>query len=92
MPRNVVTLTPRVLKLPTRRNSETRRRVEEMMVERFRARVERDPKRIEMDFPKQIGARAAKNEVAHALDATVPRWRRVFALYPTESSLRDKGE
>ena len=92
VPRNVVTLCPRVLQLPTRRNRETRRRVEEMVVERFRARVERDPERIKMDFPKRIGGRAARNEVAHALDAADPRWRRVFVLYPTESSLRERAE
>ena len=63
-----------------------------MVIERYRARVESDPERIEMDFPKQEGGRAAKTEVANALDATDPRWRRVFVLYPNESSLRSKGE
>ena len=62
------------------------------MVERFRARVESDPERIEIDFPKDKGGRVAKNEVTTALDAADPNWRRVFVLYPTESSLRDKGE
>jgi hypothetical protein len=92
VPRNVVTLTPRVLTLPTRRNRETRARIERFVVERYRARLESDPERIEMDFPKSVGGRAAKNEVSQALDSVDPRWRRAFTLYPTESSLRDKGE
>ena len=92
VPRNVVTLSPRLLALPTRRNRETRLRIERMVVERFRARVERDPYRVEMDFPKRTGGRTAKNEVIDALEATDPRWRRVFVLYPTESALREKGQ
>jgi hypothetical protein len=92
VPRNVVTLTPRVLALPTRRNRQTRERVKQMVVVRFRARLESDPERIEMDFPKRFGGRAAKDQVAQALDQTDSRWPRVFVLYPTESSLRDKGE
>jgi hypothetical protein len=63
-----------------------------MVVERYRARVETDPERIEMDFPKSVGGRAAKEEVIHALDAVDQSWRRVITLYPTESALRDKGE
>jgi len=63
-----------------------------MVVERYRARSGTDPERIEMDFPKSLGGRGAKEEVIEALDSTDPRWRRVFTLYPTESSLRDRGE
>ncbi len=62
------------------------------MVERYRARVERNPERIEIDFPRDKGGRAARAEVGAALDAADPRWRRVFVLYPTESSLRANGE
>jgi hypothetical protein len=92
VPRNVVTLSPRRLSLPTRRNRETRRRIEEMVIERYRARVEHDPERIEIDFPKRVGGRAAKDEVTEALDAVDRNWRRIFVLYPTESALRDRGE
>jgi hypothetical protein len=63
-----------------------------MIVERFQTRVESDPERIEMDFPEHMGRRAAKRTVIQALDALDPRWRRVFVLYPTESSLRKKRE
>jgi hypothetical protein len=84
-----VTLVPRVLVLPTRRNRLTRQRVEAAVAERYRARFERDPERIEVDFPKRISGRAAKSEVAELLDRADPRWRRVFVLYPTESALRD---
>lgn len=88
MPRHVVTLSRRVLVLPTHRNEETRQRIEQMVVDRFRARVERDPDRIEMDFPKRMDRREARDKVAQALNATDARWRRVFVLYPKESWLR----
>jgi hypothetical protein len=63
-----------------------------MVVEHYRARIERDPERIEIDFPKGRGGRSARAEVTEALDAADRRWRRVFVLYPSESSLRDKGQ
>ena len=63
-----------------------------MVVERYRGRIESDPERIEIDFPKGKGGRAAKTEVVKALDGADPRWRRIFVLYPTELSLRHKGE
>jgi hypothetical protein len=61
VPRNVVTLTPRAFRLPTRRNREARKRIEQVVLERYRPRFESDPERIELDFPKRMGGRAAKN-------------------------------
>lgn len=92
MPRNVVTLSRRWLVLPTQRNQAARERIERALVDRFRARRESDPERIEIDFPKRALRRAAKEEVAAALDHVEPRWRRLYILYPTESSLRERGE
>jgi len=92
VPRNVVTLVPRILAFPTRRNRETRRRIESRIVERYRARIDQEANQIEIDFPKRLGGRAAKTQVMEELDRTDPRWRQVFVLYPTESALRDKGE
>ena len=88
MPRNVVTLTPRLLVLPTRRNRAARRAILSSLEERYRARLFDDPERIEMDFAKGMGGRAAKDQVAAALDEIEPRWRRLYVLYPTEDSLR----
>ena len=90
MPRNVVTLRPRLVTLPTRRNRETRKRVERFVVERYRASIYDEG--IKIHFPKRKGRRAAKDEVTRALDATDANWRRVFVLYPKESALREKGE
>ncbi len=90
VPRNVVTLSPRRLVLPTRQNRETRGRIQSAVLTRYRARVETYG--IAIDFPKRKGARAAKDEVAEVLDGVDRRWRRVFVLYPTESTLREKGE
>jgi hypothetical protein len=75
MPRNVVTVVPRLI--PFARPG-TRAAIEAALEERFRYRRVED--RIEIDFPK--GASDAKQEVISALDGIDPAWRRVFAIYP----------
>jgi hypothetical protein len=92
MPRNVVTLTRRRFVLPARRNRSARERIERDLVERHRARRESDPERLVIDFPKHDPHRAAKEVIAAELDQVEPRWRRLYVLYPTESSLRERGE
>jgi len=92
VPRNVVTLTPRRLVLPVQRNRAARERIERALVDRYRARRESDPQRIAIDFPKRGLRRAAKNEIVAELDRIEPRWRRLYVLYPSESSLRQRGE
>jgi hypothetical protein len=92
VPRNLVTLSPRLLVLPAQKNREARRRVEQAVEERFRARRKGDPPHLEIDFPKRHPRRAAKEQVAAELERIEPRWRRLFVLYPTESSLREPGE
>ena len=63
------------------------------MVERFRARADRTPVlQLKIDFPRRESHRAAKEKVEAALDGIDQRWRRVFVLYPTEASLRERGE
>jgi hypothetical protein len=69
-----------------------RERIERALVDRYRARREVDPQRIVVDFPKRASRRAAKEEIAAALDQVEPRWRRLYDLYPSESSLRRRGE
>ena len=93
MPRNVVTVRLRALRLPTRRNRNTRERVEQALRDRFRARVDREAARtIEIDFPKRLPQRSAKQQVTDELNRIDPRWRRLFVPYPTESLLRQRGE
>jgi hypothetical protein len=93
VPRNVVTVSARAFRLPTRRNRDTEDKVEQALVERFRARAERSPVlHIKIDFPKRESHRAAKERVAAELDRIDARWRRVFKLYPTEAALRQHGE
>ena len=92
MPRNVVTLSPRRVILPIRRSRAARERVERALVDKYRARFESAPERIEIDFPKRAPHRAAKVEIAAELDRIEPRWRRLYVLYPTESSLRERGD
>jgi hypothetical protein len=80
VPRNVVTLAPRMVRLA---RPGTRAAIEAALAERFRYRREDD--RIEIDFPKSDAD--AKQKVVAALDEIEPRWRRVFVLYPRESSI-----
>ena len=74
MPRNVVTLRPRLV--PFARPG-TRAKIETALEDRFRYRRVDD--HIEIDFPKSKVA--AKQEVISALDAISPAWRRVFVIY-----------
>src|SRR5437667_212530 len=50
MPRNVVTLTPRRVVLPLRRHRAARERIERALVDKYRARRESAPERIEIDL------------------------------------------
>jgi hypothetical protein len=92
MSRNVVTLMPRVLVLPTRGNRRARERIDRSVTETFRARRESGPDRIEIDFPPGASRRTARGAVTAELDRVESRWRRLYVLYPTESSLREGGE
>jgi hypothetical protein len=88
VPRNVVTLTPRIFTLPRRGNNQARQEILDELRQLYRPREA--PDKIEIDFPKKLGGRAAKDQVAADLDRINPRWRWLFVLYPTESSLRRK--
>jgi hypothetical protein len=77
VPRNVVTLAPRMVRLA---RPGTRGAIEAALAERFRCRREDD--RIEIDLPKSDPA--AKQKVVAALDEIDPRWGRVFVLHPRE--------
>ncbi len=90
MPRNVVTLVPRLLVWPSEKNRSAREAILVRLGERYRPR--REDGNAELDFPKRMSGRAAKNQIAAELDRIDPRWRRLFVLYPTESSLRERGE
>lgn len=89
VPRNVVSLSPRCLVLPTRANREAQSAIMAALAARYRARQMDGGRWLAIDFPKRMGRRAAKDQVAAALDEIDPRWRRLFVLYPREASLRD---
>lgn len=86
VPRNVVTLVPRRLVLPTRTNRERRERVLTELERRYRLRREANPTRVEIDFAKRVGRAAAKAEVVAALDGIDRRWRWLFACYPRDDA------
>jgi len=86
VPRNVVTLTPRILTLPRRGNAEARQEIVAGLRKAYRPRESAG--QIEIDFPKNVGGRAAKDQVVAELDRLDPHWRRLYVLYPTENSLR----
>ena len=89
MPRNVVTLVPRGLFFRKRNHPEARKAIRSYLEDRFRGRVSERSDCVEVDFPKRMGGRAAKDEVAAALDEFDPQWRRLYDLFPTEDSLRE---
>jgi hypothetical protein len=90
VPRNVVTLSSRLLVLPTRKNREARRAITAALGNRYPVLSSDGGKRLAIHFPKSVGGRAAKDEVTAALDEIDVRWRRFFVLYPNEQSLRRK--
>ncbi len=75
IPRNVVTLEPRLI--PRARPSR-RAKIEAELQTRYRYRRVDD--HIEIDFPKSKND--ATQEVIAALDAIDPAWRRLFVIYP----------
>ena len=75
VPRNGITLAPRMIRLA---RPGTRAAIEVGLAERFRYRHEHD--HIEIDFAKSDGE--ARQKVVAALDEIDPQWRRVFVLYP----------
>ena len=88
MARNVVTLSPRLLVLPTRSNREARRAIAAALGNRYPVLSSDGGKRLAIHFPKAVGGRAAKDEVTAALNQIDVRWRRFFVLHPSERSLR----
>jgi hypothetical protein len=88
VPRNVVTLVPRRGLFGRGARKEAQHAIVARLGERFRPRVIDEGRRVELDFPKQTPRREAKERVAAELDKIDPRWRRLFALYPNEGSLR----
>jgi hypothetical protein len=88
VPRNVVTVVPRRLVLPTRRNRQARETILEELGQRYRLR-HRDDGGTAIDFPKRLGRRAARDQVVAELGRIDPRWSRLFVVYPKESSLKE---
>jgi hypothetical protein len=88
--RNVVTLVPRRLVLPTRRNRERQRRIVAAIHDRYRPQASQHGRRVmwEIHFPRSIGKRAAREQVVEELGTIDRRWRGLFVLYPTERALR----
>ncbi len=57
--------------------------------ERHRVRWRAEGDGVQIDFPKSLGRRAAKDAVVADLAEIESAWRRLFVVYPTESSIRD---
>jgi hypothetical protein len=88
MPRNVVTVVRRRTILP--RGTRWRERQDLALAQlagRYRVRWLPDGEGAAIDFPKRLGRRPAKDRVANDLAEIEQDWRRLFKVYPTESSL-----
>ena len=89
VPRNVITLVPRRLVLPTRKNAERKERIVASLHQRFRPQQSHHGGRVtwEIRFPNSFGKRTAREHVVEVLADADPRWRTLFILYPKESAL-----
>ncbi len=79
MPRNVVTLDPRLDFFGRKKRAQER--LLTALGERYRFR--RVENRVEIDFPKRLGSEA-KAQVVAELDRIDRDWRRLFRLYPRD--------
>ena len=86
MPRNVVTLIPRQLVLPTRNNDDRRQQVVAAIHTHFRPQQSQSAS-WEIHFPNSLGKRTAREQVIEVLTAAEPRWRALLVLYPKASVL-----
>jgi len=88
VPRNVVTVTRRRSLL--RRTS--RRELQDLVLAelglRYRVRRRADGRGVEIDFPKRLGRREARDRVIDDLTKIEAAWPRLFAVYPAERNLR----
>ena len=85
-----MTLDPRWFLFFRGRKREAQRVITQQLQANFKPRYEPDGS-VEIDFSKQSDLRADKERVAAELDRIDPGWPRLFRLYPTEDSLRDRG-
>ena len=79
MPRNVVTLEPRLDFFGRKRKAQER--LLSAIEERYRVRKVENSVRI--DFPKRVG-KQGKAQVVAELDRIDPNWRRVLRIYPRD--------
>jgi hypothetical protein len=89
VPRNVVTVWRRrsLLRRASRRDAQDLVLAE--LGRRYRVRWRSDEEGVEIDFPKRLGRRMARDRVVDDLAQIEPEWARLFAVYPSESSLRE---
>src|ERR1700712_5428825 len=88
---HVVTISPKRLSLARARTRTLIRAQIVVALADYRPEVEGDTGSIRLYFSPRHDPRGAKDEVTALLDAADRRWRRAFALYPTESSLRERS-
>ena len=89
MPRNVVTVIRRRIVLARGDRRGRQARALASLSERHRLRWREQKDGVEIDFPKSLGRRVAKERIVAELTEIDPAWRRLFVVYPTESALRD---
>ena len=78
MPRNIVSLHPRLD--PLRRKRRAREQALSELEGRYRFR--RVANHVEIDFSKRRPRAEVKAEVMRELNRIDPRWRRLFRIYP----------
>jgi hypothetical protein len=89
MPRNVVSVIRRRRLVLVRDRRGRQDRALASLSERHRVRWRAEGDGVQIDFARSLGRRAAKDRVVADLAEIEPAWRRLFVVYPTESSIRD---
>ena len=82
MPRNVVTVRRRRSLWRRTSNRDAQDLVLAELGRRYRVRRREDRTGVEIDFPKQLGRREAKDRVVAELARIEPSWSRLFVVYP----------
>jgi hypothetical protein len=75
--------------VPVRNRRERQDRALASLGERRRVRRRVEDDGVQIDFPKSLGRRAAKEQIVAELAEIEPAWRRLFVVYPRESNIRD---
>jgi hypothetical protein len=75
--------------VPVRRRRSRQDRALASLGERHRVRWRAEGDGVQIDFPKSLGSRAARDTIVADLAEIESAWRRLFLVYPKGRNIRD---